>query len=80
LKVWALDYKRVPHVRHTLLPGLHAAQAKRLSGDTSTTPVLTIDGRSIGDSTQIPRRRVRNVGHRSGLGLGRQRPELLALR
>src|ERR1700756_1231115 len=50
---WALDYKRVPHVRRTLLPGLHLIKAKRLTGDTSTTPVLTIDGRSIGDSTRI---------------------------
>ena len=50
---WALDYKRVPHVRRTLLPGLHLMKAKRLTGDTSTTPVLTIDGRSIGDSTRI---------------------------
>jgi glutathione S-transferase len=50
---WALDYKRVPHVRRTLLPGLHAVKAKRLTGDTSTAPVLTIDGRSIGDSTRI---------------------------
>jgi glutathione S-transferase len=50
---WALDYKRVPHVRRTLLPGLHLTKAKRLTGDTSTTPVLTIDGRSIGDSTRI---------------------------
>jgi glutathione S-transferase len=50
---WALDYKRVPHVRRTLLPGLHVAKAKRLTGDTSTAPVLTIDGRSIGDSTRI---------------------------
>ena len=50
---WALDYKRVPHVRRTLLPGLHALRAKRLTGDTSTAPVLTIDRRSIGDSTRI---------------------------
>jgi glutathione S-transferase len=50
---WALDYKRVPHVRRTLLPGLHLFTARRLTGDTSTTPVLTIDGRSIGDSTRI---------------------------
>lgn len=28
-------------------------KAKRLTGDTSTTPVLTVDGRSIGDSTRI---------------------------
>ena len=50
---WALDYKRIPHVRRSLLPGLHAVKAKRLTGDTSTTPVLTVDGRSIGDSTRI---------------------------
>jgi glutathione S-transferase len=50
---WALDYKRVPHIRRSLLPGLHILKAKRLTGDTSTTPVLTLDGRSIGDSTRI---------------------------
>lgn len=50
---WALDYKRVPHVRRSLLPGLHAVKAKRLTGDTSTAPVFTLDGRSIGDSTRI---------------------------
>jgi glutathione S-transferase len=50
---WALDYKRVPHIRRTLLPGLHALKTKHLTGDTSTAPVLTIDGRSIGDSTRI---------------------------
>jgi glutathione S-transferase len=50
---WALDYKRVPHVRRSLLPGLHALKTKRLTGDTSTAPVLTIDERSIGDSTRI---------------------------
>ena len=50
---WALDYKRVPHVRRTLLPGLHVLKAKRLTGDTSTAPVLTLDGRAIGDSTRI---------------------------
>jgi len=50
---WTLDHKRVPHVRRTLLPGLHAVKAKRLTGDTSTAPVLTIDGQSIGDSTRI---------------------------
>ena len=30
---WALDYKRIPHVRRSLLPGLHAIRAKRLTGD-----------------------------------------------
>jgi glutathione S-transferase len=50
---WALDYKRIPHIRRSLLPGLHALKARRLTGDTDTTPVLTLDGRSIGDSTRI---------------------------
>jgi glutathione S-transferase len=50
---WALDYKRVPHVRRTLLPGLHAVKTKRLTGETSTTPVLTIDGQAIGDSRSL---------------------------
>jgi glutathione S-transferase len=50
---WALDYKRIPHIRRTLLPGLHLFTARRLTRDVSTTPVLTIDGRSIGDSTRI---------------------------
>ena len=50
---WALDYKRVPHIRRSLLPGVHIREATRLTGDTSTVPVLTIDGRSIGDSTRI---------------------------
>ena len=50
---WALDYKRIPHIRRSLLPGLHAVKTRRLTGDTSTTPALTLDGRSIGDSTRI---------------------------
>ncbi len=50
---WALDYKRVPHIRRTMLPGAHIQETMRLTGDTSTAPVLTIDGRSIGDSTRI---------------------------
>jgi glutathione S-transferase len=50
---WALDYKRIPHLRCSLLPGLHRLKAKRLTGDCVTTPVLTLDGRSIGDSTRI---------------------------
>ncbi|MBV9338312.1 MAG: glutathione S-transferase [Solirubrobacterales bacterium] len=50
---WALDYKRIPHIRDSLLPGLHAVKTRRLSGDTSTAPVLTLEGRSIGDSTRI---------------------------
>jgi glutathione S-transferase len=51
---WALDVKRIPHVRRGLLPGVHLFVARRLTGGAiETTPVLTIDGRSIGDSTAI---------------------------
>jgi glutathione S-transferase len=50
---WALDYKRIAHLRRSLLPGAHAVKAQRLTGDVSTTPVLSIDGQSIGDSTRI---------------------------
>jgi glutathione S-transferase len=51
---WALDFKRVPHVRRALLPGAHLLVARRLTGgEVETTPVLTLDGRSIGDSTAI---------------------------
>jgi glutathione S-transferase len=51
---WALDYKRVPHVRRALLPGVHVLVTRRLTrGTAQTTPVLTLDGHSIGDSTRI---------------------------
>jgi glutathione S-transferase len=50
---WALDYKRIHHLRRSLLPGLHAIKARRLTGEVDTTPVLTLEGRSIGDSTRI---------------------------
>jgi glutathione S-transferase len=49
---WALDYKRIPHTRRSVLPGMHMLIAKRLTG-IQTTPVLTIDGESIGDSSAI---------------------------
>lgn len=49
---WALDYKRVPHVRRSPLPGTHIPIALWLTGGASYTfPVLEIDGRRIGDST-----------------------------
>lgn len=50
---WALDHKRVPHVRKAPSPGpVHQHKAKRLTG-TNTFPVLELDGRAIGDSTAI---------------------------
>jgi glutathione S-transferase len=49
---WALDHKRVPHVRRAALPGRHGAVARRLTGG-KTFPVLVLDGQAIGDSTRI---------------------------
>jgi glutathione S-transferase len=49
---WALDYKRVPHVRRAEAPGRHSAVAQRLTG-ARTFPVLVVDGEAIGDSTRI---------------------------
>jgi glutathione S-transferase len=51
---WALDYKGVEHQRHTPLPGAHMAVALWLTrGRTKTFPLLQLDGRAIGDSTEI---------------------------
>jgi glutathione S-transferase len=49
---WALDYKRIPHRRRSMLPGVHCLITKRLAGSL-TSPVLTIDGKGIGDSSAI---------------------------
>jgi glutathione S-transferase len=49
---WALDLKRVPHQRRSLLPGPHMRVVKRLTGRT-TTPVLVHDGGAIDGSAQI---------------------------
>ena len=49
---WALDYKRIPHVRHSLVPGPHKLKTWQLTR-TYTTPVLTLNGSSIPDSTRI---------------------------
>src|SRR3954462_6264996 len=51
---WALDYKRVPHVRRAAIPGRHAKIARQLWAGT-TFPVLELDGQVIGDSTLIIR-------------------------
>jgi glutathione S-transferase len=51
---WALDYKRVPHIRRAAIPGRHAKIARRLGAGT-TFPVLELDGLAIGDSTVIIR-------------------------
>jgi glutathione S-transferase len=49
---WALDYKRVPHVRRAVTPGLQELRARRLRAG-RTVPVLQLNGRAIGDSTRI---------------------------
>jgi glutathione S-transferase len=49
---WALDYKGVPHRRRSLVPGRHSIKSRRI-GATGTTPVLQIDGETIGDTTKI---------------------------
>jgi glutathione S-transferase len=51
---WALDWKRVPHRRRIMPPGLHPLGGLLLTGgQVYTMPVLSFDGRRIGDSTAI---------------------------
>ena len=51
---WALSYKGVPHVRRSTMGGLHPVLAFCLTrGEHYTMPVLKMDERTIGDSTQI---------------------------
>jgi glutathione S-transferase len=49
---WALDYKRIPHTRRSMLPGVHRLMARKLAG-IDTSPVLTIGEENIGDSSAI---------------------------
>lgn len=49
---WGLDWKGVVHRRETYLPGPHAPQMKRLSGQNAT-PVLCLDGAVIAGSAAI---------------------------
>lgn len=51
---WALDYKAIPHVRRTPLPGLHGVSALVITrGAQRRLPVLELEGRRIGDSPAI---------------------------
>jgi len=51
---WALEHKGIDHVRRSPLPGTHIPIALVLTrGAQPTVPVLQIDGRTIGDSTEI---------------------------
>jgi glutathione S-transferase len=49
---WALDWKGLPHARIPYLPGPHAPQMLRLSGQQQT-PVLVLQGRVIAGSANI---------------------------
>jgi glutathione S-transferase len=49
---WALDYKRIRHVRCAVTPGLQELTARRLRAG-RTVPILELNGRAIGDSTGI---------------------------
>jgi len=51
---WALAWKGIEHRRRSPVPGAHMAVALWLTRGAQTTfPVLTLDGRHIGDSTAI---------------------------
>ena len=49
---WAFDYKKVPHVRRAVLPGPHAPQMIRLSGQAQV-PVIKYDDNVISGSADI---------------------------
>ena len=49
---WALDYKRIAHVRRAPLPGLHPLVAAWV-GDGPTLPALDLGEGAISDSTRI---------------------------
>jgi glutathione S-transferase len=50
---WALDLKRVPHARRSLLPGPHVPIVKRLTGQTATPVLVSDDGQAIDGSARI---------------------------
>lgn len=49
---WALDYKRVPHVRHSLLPGPHAVQLIARFGQKAM-PILRHEGNVLKNSAAV---------------------------
>ncbi|HYC00886.1 MAG TPA: glutathione S-transferase [Candidatus Limnocylindrales bacterium] len=49
---WTLDYKRIAHVRINYLPGPHAPQIKKLTGQTAV-PVVRTDGKVVAGSARI---------------------------
>jgi glutathione S-transferase len=49
---WALDFKRVPHIRHSMIPGFHVPVVMRMTGKTHV-PVLKLNGVAVTDSSRI---------------------------
>ncbi|MGH7291490.1 MAG: glutathione S-transferase family protein, partial [Myxococcota bacterium] len=49
---WALDYKGIEHVRHSLVPGPHKFRMKKISGQEQV-PALRVDDRVIVGSSAI---------------------------
>ena len=49
---WALDFKRVPHIRRSVLPGPHVPRMLWLTRQKAV-PVLVMNGETIADSTRI---------------------------
>jgi glutathione S-transferase len=51
---WALDFKRLPHSRRVMPPGLHPLGGLMLTrGRAVTMPVLSVGGRAVADSSAI---------------------------
>ncbi len=50
---WALDLKRVPHRRRSLLPGPHMGVVKKLTGHTQTPVLVLEDGSVVAGSARI---------------------------
>lgn len=49
---WALDYKRVPHIRHSLLPGPHAVSLVARFGQKAM-PILCHEGKVLKNSAAV---------------------------
>ena len=49
---WALDFKRVPHRRRSMLPGMHILPIVWMTRQKAV-PVLVLNGKPIADSTRI---------------------------
>jgi glutathione S-transferase len=50
---WALDLKRVPHRRTSLLPGPHMGPVRKRTGRTQTPVLVLDDGRAIDGSARL---------------------------